>query len=548
MNSRPNYSLREVVRTMISTEIQQIIDPIELAAELWPNVTFYRQQREVIYSVANNDETYVPAGNMLGKDFVAGFICMWFFLTRSPCRIVTTSAKDDHLRVLWGEIGRYVQTCKYPLEYKKGGPLILNHQNLRKVVDGKMCPLSYMTGMVASKDSIAAMQGHHVAKVGDNIPRTLFISDESSSVPDEYHKMAATWANRILVLGNTWPCANFFYRGVTEGDVKHKHDDYYYRKVIRIRATDSPNVRLALAQIAAGKEPTYEMLVPGVKDYAEYQKNVQLWDEMQKTVSLDAEFYEGAEVKMFPPVWMLKSRIYAQWLLANKPLRKAKAIGIDPAEGGDKTSMVAVDEYGVLEVASKKTPDTAVITAEALAFMRKHGVPPERVVFDRGGGGKPHADRLREQGYNVVTVGFGESVSPDLRSGMATLAQRVGDQEDRYVFVNRRAEMYGRLMELLDPSGPGEWCVASHSKIGGSRGFGIPAEYKAIFDQLRPIPKQYDSEGRMYLPPKKKPSADSKVVSLTEMIGHSPDEADALVLACYGLLHTREQPRAGVIR
>lgn len=41
-------------------------DPLKLAKALWPNVTFYKQQREIIYSVAENDETFVPAGNMLG--------------------------------------------------------------------------------------------------------------------------------------------------------------------------------------------------------------------------------------------------------------------------------------------------------------------------------------------------------------------------------------------------------------------------------------------------------------------------------------------------
>ncbi len=41
-------------------------DPLELQRLLWPDVYFYRQQRDVIYSVADNDQTFVPAGNMLG--------------------------------------------------------------------------------------------------------------------------------------------------------------------------------------------------------------------------------------------------------------------------------------------------------------------------------------------------------------------------------------------------------------------------------------------------------------------------------------------------
>ena len=42
------------------------VDPMHLKDVLWPHVTFYEKQRQVIYSIADNDETFVPAGNMLG--------------------------------------------------------------------------------------------------------------------------------------------------------------------------------------------------------------------------------------------------------------------------------------------------------------------------------------------------------------------------------------------------------------------------------------------------------------------------------------------------
>ncbi len=198
--------------------------PLRFKAILWPDVVFYKEQRLLIESVWENKETYAPWGNKLGKDFTAGFIALTFFLTRNPCRVVTTSAKEDHLRVLWGEINRFVQTSRVPLRDKEGGPLVLNHQDFHKVYvsgpqQGKRCPISYLKGMVAGPDSIAAMQGHHVAKTGDGVPRTLFMSDESSSVANEYYRMARTWFNRALIFGNTWPCDNFFRKGVDAGDL-----------------------------------------------------------------------------------------------------------------------------------------------------------------------------------------------------------------------------------------------------------------------------------------------------------------------------------------
>src|SRR6516165_73934 len=92
-----------------SMDPMSAIDPLKLGRILWPDVRFYKQQEEIIHSVLWNDETYVPAGNMLGKDFVAGFIAVTFFLIfpeskQQHTRVITTSVKDDHLRVLWGEI------------------------------------------------------------------------------------------------------------------------------------------------------------------------------------------------------------------------------------------------------------------------------------------------------------------------------------------------------------------------------------------------------------------------------------------------------------
>jgi hypothetical protein len=80
-------------------------DPIGLARVLWPHITFYPRQVEIIESVWRDDSTYVPAGHMLGKDFVAGFIALAWFLTRRPCRVITTSVDSSQLAgVLWGEI------------------------------------------------------------------------------------------------------------------------------------------------------------------------------------------------------------------------------------------------------------------------------------------------------------------------------------------------------------------------------------------------------------------------------------------------------------
>lgn len=303
----------------------------------------------------------------------------------------------------------------------------------------------------------------------------------------------------------------------------------FYRRVIKIKATDSPNVVLALQQQAAGQEPTGEIVTPGVLTWGEYQKRRATWDLVRACVGLDAEFYEGASVLLYPPDWLNRAEQLSEALRGHS--RRAKAMGIDPAEGGDKTAMCAVDEKGLIELVSRQTPDTSVITGEVIAFGRKHSVPPENWMFDRGGGGKEHADRLRSQGYDVRTVAFGESVTPDPKRGMVQMEERIEQREERYVYKNRRAEMYGELSLLLDPA--------------AGVGFALPAEYTELRRQLAVMPKLYDEEGRMRMLPKNKRGENSNEKTLTELLGCSPDEADSLVLAVHGMLHPAVKTRAG---
>lgn len=199
-----------------------IRDPLVLADEFWPEIRFYDKQRDVIRSVWSNDETVVVAGNQLGKDFVAGFICVIYFLMHPVVRVITTSVKDDHLRVLWGEIGRFIDTCKYPLTSDKGGPLVLRHRDIRKLMvgrplsDGVECKISYLLGMVSAKGE--GMAGHHA-------PNTLLVIDEASGVDQVVYTQGCTWTDgpgkHRLIFGNPNACppTHFFRLAVEAGDL-----------------------------------------------------------------------------------------------------------------------------------------------------------------------------------------------------------------------------------------------------------------------------------------------------------------------------------------
>ena len=180
-----------------------IRDPFRFAKLCWPDILFYGPQVEIIESVRDNVET---------------FVALWFFLTHAETRIITTSVKDDHLRVLWGEIGRFIQTSRVPLDVKKGGPLIINHRDIKKLIVGndgmkKECKISYLRGMVNERGE--GMAGHHASN-------TLCIIDEASGVDDLVYTQSMTWADRLLAIGNPNPCANFFIKNVEAGDLVSK--------------------------------------------------------------------------------------------------------------------------------------------------------------------------------------------------------------------------------------------------------------------------------------------------------------------------------------
>ncbi len=210
-------------------EIQRLgqSDPVRFVKWLWPHVQLYDKERMMLESIRDSYETYVVAGNMLGKDYTAGLAAITFFLTRHPVRIVTTSADHPQLEaVLWGEIRKFLGEAKYPLLAEKGGPIIVNHLHLKKRTQHPIsrrwreCPLSYCIGRVSKKGE--GLLGHHIADIGDGVPRTLFMGDEASGLDDEVRERAMTWAKRMFWIGNPYPPSlgcTFFEEGVELGDL-----------------------------------------------------------------------------------------------------------------------------------------------------------------------------------------------------------------------------------------------------------------------------------------------------------------------------------------
>lgn len=209
--------------------------PLEVLSYLWPDVELYDKQREMVLSVRDSVETIVVAGNQLGKDFVAGYICLSFFLWpmlyfspkyvaevesfRTPKndphtrRIITTSVASYHLAVLWAEIGWWARTCKQDLFSGSEAILMLDKQ-IRFVqesgVEDERNLRNYMKGQVSAKGE--GMAGHHAMY-------TLGVVDEASGMDDEVYDRFRGWTKRRLLFGNPEACENRFKEHYKAGDL-----------------------------------------------------------------------------------------------------------------------------------------------------------------------------------------------------------------------------------------------------------------------------------------------------------------------------------------
>lgn len=314
----------------------------------------------------------------------------------------------------------------------------------------------------------------------------------------------------------------------------------YHRKIIHISGEDSPNVRLAKSQIAQGLEPDHEELIPGLLNYREYLRRKKFWDPVRKTIGLFGEFYRGAENLLYPPTWLDAAE------QRNPQTTGRHCLGTDPGEGRDKTSWAVVNDTGLRELVSKQTPDTTEIRDFTLHLMEKYSIDPSDVCFDRGGGGKQHADYLREalrgksKPWRVRTVAFGGAPAElTLYRRLKSAAERTEETETKSIYKNRRAEMYHILRLLLDP-------------VMTPEGFALPEYNETSIElrrQLSVMPLLIDREGQYYLPPKDKGRTakgdEKQELSLRQILGCSPDEADAVVLAVFALVVRAASGRVG---
>lgn len=500
-----------------------LLDPIKFTKACWPNITLYDKQAEVLKSLAENYETTVHAANEVGKDFTASLAVVWWFASRSPARVITSSSGETQLKsILWTEIKERIASSRIPFGWD------VKTLRIERELNGVRDELSYVMGQVTR--TVENFQGHHL---NHDIPRVLCVFDECSAVGDEFHEAAESWAHCILNIGNPMNTVNYFYRLSKKGDVPDPAGEHkYLSKVIHIDGDDSPNVRIGKKLKAQGIPAPYPKVIPGVLSYEEYVRRQAKWDKIKQQIRLHGKFYEGSEALCFPPEWLdAAERSFAalriQGYDSNAPrTTQAAAMGVDCGAGRDLSVWTLIDRQGVIYQESLVTEDTSKISSKTIELMRRFSVPEDRICFDAGGGGKQIVDHLRSQGFKRLrAVAFGSSPTPPPQRKIKRKDEKVDAKEDQWTYKNKRAEMHGILRMWLDPS--------INDPV-----FAIPEELYQLREELACLPMWFDPDGKMLLPPKDKPPHQEdkpNAITIKKLLGRSPDRADSLVLAVYAL-------------
>jgi hypothetical protein len=528
--------------------------PVEFMRRLWPGVKLWKKQQEIAESVAGNYGTIVHSAIETGKGFIAARLILWFYATRFPCKVVATSITAPQLRdSLWGEIDSALRQQAAGADGEKitrpdGEPVTVKellgidviHMELRRLDEKGQPHGNDWVRLRVAKD-VEGMHGIHLPPLPDGGPTVFILLDECSGISDKFIDALKGQAHVILVLGNPLNLAGQFARMIRAGsqcDPLHPGRWRWY--VIHIDGIRTPNVATGMKWDRLGRKgPLPSPPIPGIMSYPSWLAYNDEWDDYNITTRLRGRLPEGDETRVVVPrVWL--DRSFLAWDEIDPKWRRenlARWMGVDASHGrGDLAVWWVIDALGTVDVramdpeAAKDKeygqPDTVKMLELTQDLMQEHGISPGRVAVDAGGGGQDAiGDPLRREGKVVQLVDFGAAPS----------------KSRRRQYTKRRSELYGLLAEACNPTKwrrlegddgkPGRWEVCFAMPATGPVG----EQCQALADELPMIPKLYDREGKMYLPPKSKRAPESKEQTLREILGHSPDRSDAAALAVWAM-------------
>lgn len=516
----------------------------------WPKVQLDDWQWDILQSLFDPTirRVFVKGNTGCGKGAAAGIACCIYFHIWSDAKIIITrDSMKMAQKIAFGEVDKWWRQ----MLFKPRGNLLTSG-----VYDTKQHSIS-----LANPKHIEGFRGSHS-------PHVLFWFDEATApnLEDKY-KLANTQAKKFLALSNPSTLAGTFRDSFPIEDPDKTQtivDQYGKTRCITVSGWECTNVNQKCleqpvspigginisgtfyphgAPISKEHFELCQQIIPGQTCYDEFMALLNDSDPLIRNVYALGKFPDQDPTKqIILPGWLVEptklwNRWNQLWIRANESehqlalklldrILPVEGFGLDVAASryGDTSVLAVGGRNGIRAIHECQFSDTqqtmwwVIETALAYGIDLKQGHVP--IAIDWGGGyGNAVGDPLKRLNVHVIEVhGNAASVL------------------DSQKYANKRAELYGEAGRRLDPAGDFRMIP-----------FSLPDNQILRAELIAPtkIYSGHDGE-KYYITPKDRRGSDENYMgkTLREILGRSPDRADAVV---YCLCALRDQRRRRLI-
>lgn len=451
-------------------------------------VSLWEKQREIVDALEVHPRITVRSSHAIGKSFVAARIVLAYLHTHPNSVVITTAPSYSQVRnILWRYIRSAIETSREPL---LGRSLLLEYQ---------IAPDWYAMGFKGDDRNEHIMQGFHSSNL-------LFVVDEAAGVHELVMRASEAILTgegaRLLLIGNPTSMSGAFRRSF--------HQDSHLYHTITVSAYDTPNFTtfgITRDDMLNGewerKITGHELPMPGLVDPFWVNRQIQLFgpDSPYVQTRVDAQFADDDENTL-----IALSQIEANEKDPASPDAIAPVIaGADIARSGNDENALCIRQGRVeRRLVAWRGMDLMQTVGRIRRELEPYGGRlVKEIRIDVIGLGAGVADRLRELGYNAIDVNVSVSAS---------------DKEKWPIF---RHEAWWQMKQLYESGG-----------IVPERGREFDEILKAQMSDVR-----YFYSGSRHT----MPAIESKDATKART-GHSPDRAEAQMLAYCTLPPVKKQP------
>lgn len=462
-----------------------------------------------------------------GKGFATALAINLWYTAFQDARIVLLGPSVSHAKeIMFAEVSAWRKKMRMPGPGDMLSVAIKDPENPQHAL------------FIANPETGEGLSGRHGA-------HTLFAIDESSSVLEDLFVNAQKQAKQIICISNPRVLSGWFYDLFPRVDPNANQtivDRGVRRRLITFGGKDCINVRAKRLHVPVvppgGLEvetidgekytlqeftevppdvwPHVKALIPGQMDYLKYSEIMAKPNEIERAWSGEGHFPpEDLEFQILPPSWI--KPCCEKWVGHSHEI-KVTAFGLDLAasEDKDETVLAVGGPKGIKKLYKTRKSNSVETMTWLRNIFSTLGIDPLQDYYPIG----------------IDCVGAGGNVMADmLEANGAVVIRHKGNSsaENKHLYMNSRAELYGQLSERLNPE-------SEHLDT-----FMLPDDHE-LREELAAHEKIYATDMiRFQLTPKRKvlTGPNARIQSIKEKLGRSPDSADAVVL-CYDAIMQTE--------